>query len=528
MIREPVLLSVVSLVTAIFLVFLAGYLFLRRNTEKTSIPSICFFLASAVFAGGYGFELLVTDLADLILCVGIKSIGTVFIPAFFLWIAISFSLAGKGHWLNLVRFAIAFSFVMAIAVATNEAHHLYYESIDIETSDVFAVAKIRNGPLFYAQTAFYFLCNIATTVIFARRHASSNDLERRRIRILLAASVVSFAEPFAYQFIVNAWGIDAGPFFLTAVCMLVTYGVLRYGLFDVRNLVRRMIFDTMENAVIVIVPKQEIVDWNPAVHQYFPSADKDLARKCLSSVSDELAALSESMSFASTAALSVSVAGSQRCLSVTKMRVLLRPDYAIGTALILHDITEEKRHVEMLEELATSDSLTGIYNRRQWTLLAGAEMERAKQEKRHLSVLMIDIDFFKEVNDTWGHAVGDAALKSVTTTISGVLRVSDIFGRWGGEEFAIVLPGVKLADAVVTAERLRRSIAKSTLSFGTAKISITVSIGIAAIKNIPEETEDIDSILRRADAALYRAKGYGRNRIETDKTDATLEYARTD
>lgn len=153
-----------------------------------------------------------------------------------------------------------------------------------------------------------------------------------------------------------------------------------------------------------------------------------------------------------------------------------------------------------LMEVATIDVLTRIPNRRATQGFLEKELSRAQRSESKFSVLLIDIDDFKEVNDGWGHSVGDHALLKTAGIFQSILRKHDWVGRWGGEEFLIILPGP--CDAEILAERVRREIANSEYSHGAASFHITVSVGVACA----DQTSSVDEILKKADDALYRAK----------------------
>jgi diguanylate cyclase (GGDEF)-like protein len=153
-----------------------------------------------------------------------------------------------------------------------------------------------------------------------------------------------------------------------------------------------------------------------------------------------------------------------------------------------------------LIEFATIDALTRIPNRRATQVFLEKELSRAQRNQSEFSILLIDIDNFKQVNDRWGHAVGDHVLIQTASIFQSMLRKQDWAGRWGGEEFLIILPG--LSDLQVLAERLRHEIAAAQYSHGTASFGITVSIGAAYVG----QHDQIDQILKRADQALYKAK----------------------
>lgn len=170
-------------------------------------------------------------------------------------------------------------------------------------------------------------------------------------------------------------------------------------------------------------------------------------------------------------------------------------------------------YAEILKH-ATLDALTGFYNRRQLEERIKQEASSAKRQKRNLCAIMTDIDFFKSVNDTYGHAAGDLVLKTVSKEIKNQLRDYDVAGRYGGEEFVILLPFTKLEEAQAVAERLRKSVENkkidiSKLHPGKKDISVTISLGVAEYNS--KEYEKV--FIRNADKALYKAKESGRNKV---------------
>jgi diguanylate cyclase (GGDEF)-like protein len=163
-----------------------------------------------------------------------------------------------------------------------------------------------------------------------------------------------------------------------------------------------------------------------------------------------------------------------------------------------------------LEQLAMTDELTGLFNRRSFFNRGVEEIRRSQRYHSPLSLLMLDIDGFKAVNDTFGHDVGDHMLRCVADTLLHNIREIDVLARLGGEEFGILLPNTEAADAVKLAERLRLAIEKTSCAVQDQKTSVTVSIGVATRK---KEIQSIDGLLKRADTAMYQAKNQGRNRV---------------
>jgi diguanylate cyclase (GGDEF)-like protein/PAS domain S-box-containing protein len=173
---------------------------------------------------------------------------------------------------------------------------------------------------------------------------------------------------------------------------------------------------------------------------------------------------------------------------------------------IARDISMLKAMNENLTRMANTDNLTGIYNRHKFEEMYKAEIERVLRYESPLSMIMVDIDYFKRVNDTYGHDVGDYVIKSMVDVVKKMIRNTDIFVRWGGEEFIILCPETDSASAALLAEKLRGSIEKTTLE----KVeNITCSFGVTSY--VKKENEN--SFIKRLDSALYRAKDEGRNRV---------------
>lgn len=178
--------------------------------------------------------------------------------------------------------------------------------------------------------------------------------------------------------------------------------------------------------------------------------------------------------------------------------------------LVRTDITRQKQQEEELRRLATTDSLTGALNHRHFMQQATAEVHRAHRYNHSLTLLMLDADHFKQINDVHGHAAGDQVLREIVNTLRQELRENDLLGRLGGEEFAVVLPETDMAPAVAVAERLRERLASLRFQGPDRAFGITVSIGLAT--RLPNE-ETLESLLRRVDQALYRAKDAGRDQV---------------
>ncbi len=196
-------------------------------------------------------------------------------------------------------------------------------------------------------------------------------------------------------------------------------------------------------------------------------------------------------------------------------------ELAEANARLQEEIKERQRIEEALRYQATHDDLTQVWNRKTIIEALARELSRCQREGVDAGVIMVDLDHFKQVNDSAGHLVGDEVLKEVAVKINSQLREYDWLGRYGGEEFLIILPGAEKSEAIKASERIRRAVADAPLQTQSGSVSVTVSLGVTTIKEM--ESPRVDSAIRNADTALYLAKENGRNRVEFHDSNSALQ-----
>ena len=192
------------------------------------------------------------------------------------------------------------------------------------------------------------------------------------------------------------------------------------------------------------------------------------------------------------------------------IRVKCKPLPDGGRMLVYADVTDLVQQADKLKEMATVDGMTGLFNRRHFFSLAEMEWSRYQRHWRPLSLLMVDIDEFKSINDRFGHDAGDHVIVQIAELCRKAKRKSDVVARFGGEEFLLLLPETTLEEAQHTAERLRQVVEESDLSIASRAINATISIGVAEANPYMEAIFDL---IKLADQALYNAKHAGRNRV---------------
>ena len=182
------------------------------------------------------------------------------------------------------------------------------------------------------------------------------------------------------------------------------------------------------------------------------------------------------------------------------------------SAEIINDMMKQKHNIEVLQKEIRQDSMTNLYNHEHFRELLKHEIDRAERYKIELSVIMCDVDDFKEINDSYGHLAGDGVIKAIANCLKQQLRESDMIARYGGEEFSIILPHTSSKKAYSVAERLRKKISVLKINYQNQIITLTMSLGIASCQE--GEKTSVDELIRRADKALYMAKSEGKNQSQ--------------
>jgi diguanylate cyclase (GGDEF)-like protein len=399
---------------------------------------------------------------------------------------------------------------------TNYRNLFYIAPMTMTHRGPFYVLTVQRGPLSILDNAYLMVSFLAGTWIYISgfRHASS--LFRKQAMVLLLGSLLPFLGYFAFLAGLSPWGLDITPITLGVTCCMLYYGIFHCGMFDLAPQARNLIFNSMRDGVLILDTQDRLLDFNPAAKVLLPVLNKRNLG------TDVVSMLANSPIFAEA----VSKAQERAEITFgeaepTSYEIRTWPLYSsstnaasrlIGRAVILEDVTAQVQLREELRGRSETDVLTGVANRRRFNQALEIECMRFARNRIHMSVLMIDLDYFKNVNDEHGHYVGDAALRIVAQLLLMSLRKTDLLARYGGEEFAVLLPETRIEGAMVIAERIRLAVCEKPIVAEGCDIQMTVSIGIGSHADALEAKPDI--LLKKADLALYRAKALGRNRTE--------------
>ena len=298
---------------------------------------------------------------------------------------------------------------------------------------------------------------------------------------------------------------------------------IRSGELAEREEVLRSITNAAQDAVIMIDSAGRVTYWNPAAEHMFGFAEAEVVGKDLHDLIvperylerahagfSRFAASGEGPAVGRTTTLRAKHrSGDEFPVDVSLSAIKLRGQWnAVG---IVRNATERVQTEERLKQLATTDALTGICNRRHFDEVLASEINRAARFSSPLSLILFDIDHFKRVNDTFGHQAGDRVLTQLAVSVGYSLRTVDLFARWGGEEFVVLLPGSDLDAGRLLAEKLRMALEKQPFSDVG---QVTCSFGVAEYA----PGDNADALIKKVDRCLYHAKASGRNRVETSAT----------
>ncbi len=397
------------------------------------------------------------------------------------------------------------------------------------------------GPL-YATIAFPYvaLVLVATVIVLVRTTREARGAQYRRGTILVGATLVPLSMGLVYMFGDGPWArYDPSMSALTlsaAVCGIVLW---RYRLLDLAPLAHGAVIEHLADGVIVLNEYQRLVDANPSARSIFPSLTRHAIGQSLDVA---LAARPATAAFVSrlvdegagahpvaTAGPSDhdlgGVAGShdggvipvadqdglERYYSVAVTDVLGRGGRRLGLAIVFHDVTRGIDLLHRTKRLADTDDLTGLLTRRRFLELAHEEVADARRQGRPVTVMLLDLDGFKAINDVHGHAAGDHVLREVSATCCRHVRPNDLVGRYGGDEFCVLMPEAVRDDGLLVAMRLREAVASLTVWHKGTPLRVTISVGVAGADVIGEQV--VGDLLEEADDLLYAAKRGGRDRV---------------
>ncbi len=466
-------------------------------------------LTLQVYLLGYLMEINSGSVSEMYFWNQVQYFGLPFFSP--LWLIIAMLYTGRGRYLKgfggVIVFAIpVMTFVFRL---TNNWHHLYYSNFQIQHVMGIDIMLLTKGPWYYVQTLYIMFALLLCTWFYFQHYRKSVGDEKTLFKLLLLISIIPYLSLVLIVLNIGGVGIDYTALILPPCVLLFNLALTRYNFLDIRVLARERVFEESVEGLILVNRMYYVVDFNAASVAFFSWFNAQIEEEQLEILIKNHPDLLKSIKDAVAQVFCFIVAGEERYVSV-QVREVNNKKVLVGYLIKFEDVTEREKLKQRLIKTANTDGLTGLNNRRKFGEYGKEAFLRARRYHEDLSVLMMDIDYFKRVNDSFGHQGGDVVLRGFSDLLSVVFRKTDIVGRVGGEEFAVIMLNTDVGSACEKAEIFRKTVAEKKLTFAEKPIMITVSIGVA---ELTEEMSDFEVLMNRADNALYAAKRSGRNRV---------------
>lgn len=508
------LLSVISVAVSIFL-------FNRHNIPGVK-PFIACLMLVAIWNSMDAVDLLLHNLDDKVIWFEIKMAFIVYIPS--LWLMTILEVTNIRKFKSFANASLAiFPTITAIIVLTSHYNNWFAYSFYLESVDKYKILRFNKGVWFWVNASYNYLLN-AISLGFLLKAAFSKQYARKRQAIIM---IIGMLIPIIsdIMFIGNIYhnlDIISISFWISLVVSI--YGILKYGFMNISLVARECVFEDMDELMIVLDVNKRVVDMNKRALQVLNIDISNVIGRPISQVVNDI----DNYDFCDLKESALKIRFNYKVYekeinyygSISAIKG--NRNYIIGYLLLLYDTTEltitQNKLKQANDELrrlnqelyydSIRDGLTKVYNKKYITVLLQEEIKKAIENTIPLTIAIIDIDHFKKFNDNYGHLIGDNVLEKVAELITVELGSRGKVGRFGGEEFLILMPDTELRIGYEICEKIRCKIASYKFQYECG--SVTISGGMTELRYC----DNINSLIKRADDSLYKAKDVGRNKIE--------------
>ncbi len=419
------------------------------------------------------------------------------------------------HVPRVILFSTVISTMLIVGLTvTNNLHHLMWTVLQFPGG----ITQVY-GPLYPFVLVYIYLIALASLVLLIRAYIRARGV----LRVQTVLLIVGLLNPVLVSVATDIGGWDPLPFIdetaISFVVSVILFGLatLRFNEFFLLPIATEMIIKNMSDGVLVTDLEERVIFSNPKALEILGKTSTQIRGEQVSKVLKDWQPEAYQAWVGNLQDTQLEIDGPERqFLRLTISNLSGSANASAGQLLIMNNITMQKNVEINLQELAMTDHLTGLFNRRHFFNVAGLLFSQAKRYKHPLALLIFDIDNFKHINDTYGHAIGDKTLKLLAECITRTIRSSDVAARFGGDEFVILLPETDAVQAAKLGERLRLLMADQVISDLPSDKHIYISIGSAGF-SLGSDISTIDTVLEQADRALYVAKQAGGNQVHVFK-----------
>ncbi|WNS42513.1 histidine kinase N-terminal 7TM domain-containing protein [Paenibacillus sp. MMS20-IR301] len=524
MISNYIIIVSISGVLSTLLALFAYY----RKTEFSGLNAfIVSSAASAIYTFGFALELSGSNMREIGLWIKLEYLGMPYIAPSSLLMIMHF--VGLERLISKKMLTILYSVpvISTLLVWTNEYHHLFYQSIYFREGAPTPLVDVVMGPWYIVQGSLTFGCMLTGMCLIVWRWSRMRRVYFRQMLIIFIGQFLPALGAFLYLVDLTPYGIDPVPVIMSITSTLYIWAILSRGMLTAAPIARENLFESMRDGVLVMDLADKLVDYNRAAAEMLPDLSaaaigRPLAQLFLSAGQEAVDyVMNSSPHDTEEQELAWNTGGEIRYYQIRSSPVQKQDDHLAGRMIMLIDVTERTLLQEKLLQLATIDSLTGIYNRTHFMALSRQLLREAAEEASPFSIILLDIDFFKSINDRYGHQYGDMALQHVVDVCSRHLREGDVFGRYGGEEFVLSLPGTSLKQAAGISDLIRSDLERSVFYTLSGPVNITASFGVT---EAGPSNGSLEELLSEADHALYASKRGGRNAVHLSSGSSIVHF----
>ncbi|MDQ0229831.1 histidine kinase N-terminal 7TM domain-containing diguanylate cyclase [Metabacillus malikii] len=499
---------VIMVVAGVLNTILGFYAYLKRKTFNGSTIFLLISLCSAIYTFGHAFELASYELEMIISWVYVQYIGMPYLAPLSMLLVMVYTGMDKFIVKKNVILIFIIPALTTIIVLTNHIHHFFYQSIYIR-NDGTSLIDFTIGPWYIVHGSYTFASLLVGGIFIISYWRQTKTTYWKQNTVMLLALYLPMLTSFLYLIGLTPHGMDPVPVVMSVTAALYIWAFQSTNLLKLAPIARGLIFDTMRDGVIVLDAKQRIVDFNQSAKALFHNVNNQSIGMPIYSIwkANEIP-FQKVMNLNYTTEFEIEWSGNCAYYQIRSSPVYKKNREFVGSTIVILDITEQRRLQEKLEKLAYIDGLTEILNRSAFIEQTKKCLQQNDRTKQSTSIILFDIDHFKQINDTYGHQIGDEVIRHVVTICEQHLKPGDLFGRYGGEEFVICLPQQCLLQAEAIVEKIRKCIETTPLA-SSKEISVTASFGITEAAC----DASIEELLHRADEALYASKHHGRNTI---------------
>ncbi len=493
---------------------LVGAFAWRNRTKQSAFAFLVAILMLLVWTVGFALEIAGVSLADKIFWANVQFAGIALLPP--AWLVMVIQYTGQARkTLKYVPFMGILPLVTNIVIWTDAGHHFFRGNpyVDISAGPFPILVNDYQWWFYWVNTPYGYSIFAGTLILLLRSLLYTSKIHRSQISILTAGMVAPLLVDALYIVgITPIPNFNFTPVAFSLSGLLIAWALFQFRLFDITPLARGAVIENMSEGVVVLDSRNRVIDFNPAAQTI---TGIEISQALGHPVEEVFCAWPElvlQVSSVSQAHVEIGIGDGvkRRHYDFRISPIQGERGQQVGRAFILYDVTERVRLFDEVKKAAREDGLTRVLTRRYFIELAQQEWKKARRYTRPLSLILFDIDHFKQVNDKYGHQVGDMVLVAIAKRCQECVRNVDLLGRFGGEEFVVLIPETALNGASQVAARLREEVAALKVNTEHGTVQITASFGVAEIS---PALSSLDELIKLADDALYKAKDAGRNRV---------------